>query len=96
MSGEWPVPETAVEPADRPAPGCPYCDRPFTTPRLRDLHVGEIHPGACTPGEWKAYEEARAAERDDLFTYHINVVIALGVIYALMVLALMVLLGGKF
>ncbi len=89
------VTPTTLVPADADvAARCPYCERPFVEERLRDLHVGETHRERCTDTERETYEQAREAERDDLFTYHIYVVIALGLIYALMVLGLMVLLSG--
>lgn len=88
------VPDTRVPAAADVAAHCPYCERPFGQERLRDLHVGERHRETCTDTERETYERAREAERDDLFTYHIYVVIALGLIYAFMVLGLMVLLSG--
>ncbi len=95
MTSQYPTPETEVPPGDHPAAWCPHCDRPFRGTRLRNLHVGETHADACSDEELAAYEAAREAERDDLFTYHFRVVMTLGVTYAIMVLVLMVLLGGK-
>ncbi|MHB9286586.1 hypothetical protein ACKVMT_06050 [Halobacteriales archaeon Cl-PHB] len=95
MTDQYPTPETEVPRGDHAAGRCPYCDRPFRTTRLKKLHVGEIHADESTDEEWATYEDAREAERDDLFTYHFRVVITLGVTYAIMVLVLMVLLGGK-
>lgn len=86
-------PETHVPAGDTPV-RCPYCDRPFRTDRDRALHLGETHADACTDEERAAYDEARTAEADDLFYYHLRVVAALGVIYALTVLAYMVVLGS--
>lgn len=94
MAGSGPVPETEVPAGAEPTARCPYCDRPFVDEHLRALHVGEVHAGACSDADREAYERAREAERDDLFTYHINVVIALGLVYAIMVIGLMVLLSG--
>lgn len=94
MAGEPPVPATDVPPDVEPAARCSHCDRPFVSRRLRDLHAGEVHRDGLSEDERAAYERAREAERDDLFTYHINVVIALGLIYAVMVIGLMVLLSG--
>lgn len=79
-----------VEPAGR----CPYCQRPFPTERRLSLHLGEIHEDVLTDSEQAAYEEALAAERDDLFYFHMKVVVVLGVLYALTVLLYMVALGS--
>lgn len=74
---------------------CPHCDRPFTEQDARDLHVGETHFEACSDAERDAYEAAREAERDDLFYFHIRVVAALGVLYAVTVLLYMLALGSN-
>jgi hypothetical protein len=89
-----PAPETAVRANETVAATCPYCDRPFASSSARDLHVGEVHDGPCDPDEQEAYERARAAERDDLFYYHLRVVVALGVLYAVTVLVYMIALGS--
>jgi hypothetical protein len=87
-------PETTVRADETVAAACPHCERPFAAVEARDLHVGEVHGAACSPGEWDAYEAAREAERDDLFYYHLRVVAALGVLYAVTVLVYMVALGS--
>lgn len=84
--------ETDVPAGETPADSCPYCDRPFRTERLRTLHVGEQHPDACTDEELGAYREARERERDDLFTFHFQVVFAVGFVYFVLVLLLVILL----
>jgi hypothetical protein len=66
---------------------CPYCDRPFASDRLRAIHLGEVHPGACTDAERAAYERALDEEGDELFRYHVKVIAALvvltfGLVYA--------------
>jgi hypothetical protein len=76
-----PDPETSIPDAESPAAVCPYCGRPFRTGRRRTLHVGEVH-GDCTPEERAAYEDAREAEGDDLFVFHLKVLFALGAVYA--------------
>ncbi|MFB6304419.1 MAG: DNA-binding protein [Haloferacaceae archaeon] len=96
MTRATPDPEFDV-PADRPpAARCRYCDRPFADERARDLHRGEVHPERCTEAELEAYEAARSAEREDLFYFHLKTVVALGVLYAAMVLLYMVALGSGF
>ncbi|MFB6161595.1 MAG: DNA-binding protein [Haloferacaceae archaeon] len=91
-----PAPDPAVEvsPDRPPAARCPYCDRPFRTERAWALHLGEVHPGACTDEEAAAHERARAAERDDLFYFHLKAIAALGSVYALTVVLYMVALGS--
>ena len=95
MNARSRTPETRVPPGDSPAARCQHCDRPFRTEHLKRLHVGEEHPDAATDSERSEYESALEIERDDLFTYQLRVVIALGVTYAMMVIVLMVLLGGN-
>ncbi len=66
------VPESDTNPVR-----CPYCDRPFTSLRLRDLHVGEEHAGTMTDAEAERYEEAVDTESDELFVLHLKVVAGL-------------------
>ncbi|AZH27127.1 DNA-binding protein [Haloplanus aerogenes] len=83
-----------VPPDATVAATCPYCGRPFASTDARDLHVGEVHGAACSAAERADYEAAHEAERDALFYYHLRVVAALGVLYALTVLLYMVALGS--
>ena len=69
-------------PGDESPVRCPECGRPFRTERLRALHLGEFHPANCTDEQRDAYEEAREAEREALFVYHLKVVVALVAVYA--------------
>jgi hypothetical protein len=85
-------PETTV-PADSDADRCPYCDQPFPEGSRLALHVGERHGDACTDAEWTAYESARDEEGDELFMYHLRVIAALGVLYAVLVLVYMIVLA---
>jgi len=85
------VPETAVPPGETPAARCRHCGRPFPDEAGWALHVGEVHPDALDAAEREAYEAADAAERDDLFVYHMKVVVALGLLYSVAVLGYMVL-----
>lgn len=81
-----PVPETDasdVDDVDR----CPYCDRPFKTGRQRALHVGEAHADRATPGERAVHERALADERDELYFFHMKVVVALGILYSSFVIS---------
>lgn len=83
-----------MPPSATVAEWCPHCGRPFASAAARDLHVGEAHESACSAAERDAYEAAHDAERADLFYYHLRVVAALGVLYALTVLLYMVALGS--
>jgi hypothetical protein len=71
---------------------CPRCDRPFRRERQRDLHLGEAH-GDLSPAEQETFEEADQAEEDDLFFFHLKVVIALGVLYSSTVLLYTAIVG---
>jgi len=86
--------ETAVPDGDAPAGRCPHCDRPFPDESGLRLHVGEVHDGAADDDETAAYEAAREAERDDLFFFHLRVVIYLGLLYSFGVVLYMVALGS--
>jgi hypothetical protein len=86
-------PETRVADDETPAARCPYCDRPFTDERLRDIHVGDAHSEACTDEERAAADAATEDEGDDLFVYHLQVIAALVGVYAAMVLLYMVVLA---
>lgn len=86
--------ETDVYPDESVAAVCPHCGRPFAETAARDLHVGEVHPEACSPAEQADYEAAREAEHDELFYFHLRVVVALGILYAVTVLLYMVVLGS--
>ncbi|WP_135854246.1 DUF7410 domain-containing protein [Halorussus salinus] len=69
-------------PDDEEPPRCPHCQRPFRTDQLRALHVGEFHAADCTDDQREAYDEAREAEREELFVYHLKVVAGLVAVYA--------------
>ena len=91
-----PDPPLDVPAGRTPAARCPYCDRPFDAERSRDLHVGERHAAEATAAELDAHEDATEAERDELFFYHVKVVVALGVIYSAVVILYMAALGSGF
>lgn len=86
------LPETTIEDGETPAASCRYCDRPFKTERAHALHL-EMHRGEWTVSEADAYEQAEDDETDDLFVFHLQVVAALGLLYAGFVLAYMVVLA---
>jgi hypothetical protein len=85
-------PETTVPPDEDPEV-CPYCDRAFRAADTLALHVGERHADVQSEAERAAHESAREAEGDDLFMYHLRVIAALGVLYAVLVLLYMIVLA---
>ncbi len=89
-------PPVSVPGGETPTATCPYCDRPFTSDRARDLHLGEVHDDELDTVQCDAVEMAREAERDDLFLFHIKTVMALGVIYTAMVILYMVAIQSGF
>jgi hypothetical protein len=89
-------PDIDVPEEEPPTTRCQYCGRPFDSDRARDLHVGRRHDGEATETELSAYEAAEESERDELFFYHIKIVVSLGVIYAVLVIVYMAALGSGF
>lgn len=86
-----PQPVTVV---DEPgAVRCDHCGRPFPDEHLLRLHRGERHLAALTDAERAAYESARDEETEELFLFHLKVIAAIGVLYALFVVVYMVVLG---
>lgn len=83
-SADWEVP-AGEDPAR-----CPRCGRPFRREQYRDLHLAEHDLDSLSEPERAAYQAAREAEDDDLFLFHLKVVGALAVLYAVLVLAYMV------
>ncbi len=75
MSDEYHIPR------DEAPARCPYCDRPFRTPDVRALHIGERHPDRATDDEQSAYDAARDAESDAMFIFHLKVIAALILTY---------------
>lgn len=82
------TPEVRVPDGETP-PRCPYCARPFRTERLRALHLGDVHAEDCTADQREEYDEAREAEREDLFIFHLKVVAGLVAVYAVLLLSYM-------
>ncbi|WP_158059224.1 DUF7410 domain-containing protein [Halorussus halophilus] len=82
------VPETELIVPDDDSPArCPYCHRPFRTERFLALHLGDDHADSWTDAEQEAYEDAREAEADALFIYHLKIVAALVGLYAFFFMA---------
>ena len=94
MSQPTPEPEIDIPRDETPVAQCQYCGRPFQSERACALHLGEVHAAECTVEEKTAYEEATEAERDDLFYFHMKVVVALGSVYGITVLVYMIALGS--
>lgn len=87
-----PTPETRAD--GKYVTRCPYCTRPFPSDHLRALHVGDVHPDACTDAELADTEAAREEEVEELFLFHLRVIGAIGLLYAVLVLVYMVVLAG--
>lgn len=81
---DWDVP-----PDEEPV-RCPKCGRPFRREQYRDLHLGDHDRESLSPLEREAHRAARDAEDDDLFLFHLKIVGALAILYAVLVLAYMV------
>ncbi|MFB6185373.1 MAG: hypothetical protein ABEI06_09680 [Halobacteriaceae archaeon] len=64
-----------------PACLCQYCDRPFKTQHLHDLHLGEEHYDQLTEDELAAYQEALRIEKNDLFIFHLKVIASLVLLF---------------
>jgi hypothetical protein len=73
--------EMAVPPDATPSAHCPYCGRPFATERLCALHLGDAHQDEWTEKESEEHEAAYSDESDELFIYHLKMIIALVVIF---------------
>lgn len=81
---DWDVP-----PDEEPV-RCPKCGRPFRREQYRDLHLGDHDRDSLSALEREAHRAARDAEDDDLFLFHLKIVGALAILYAVLVLAYMV------
>ncbi len=73
-------PPTTSVPDGTEATHCPHCERPFSTERLRAIHLGEVHADRLTESERERYEEAIDDEADELFIFHLKVVAAIVVL----------------
>lgn len=91
-----PDPDVDVPADQTPAAHCRICGRPFRSEQVLALHLGETHPRECTDDEMAAYADAKAEEQDELFYFHLKTGVALGAIYAVVVLLYMVALGSGF
>lgn len=86
-------PETVVLESDPPATYCPYCNQPFDTDQTCALHVGETHQDVWTDVEETAYEDALAAEDDELWVYTMKTVVGLALLYGVFMIAYIIALG---
>jgi hypothetical protein len=69
--------EMAVPSDETPSAHCPYCGRPFATEQLCVLHLGDSHQDEWTDMEREEHEDAYKTESDELFIYHLKVIIVL-------------------
>jgi hypothetical protein len=77
-------------PTDEDPIRCPRCGRPFRREQYRDLHLADHDLESLSELEREAHRAARDAEDDDLFLFHLKIVAALAILYAVLVLAYMV------
>lgn len=76
-----PTPTIDVPADETPSARCPYCDRPFPSAHLLDLHLGESHAEVVTDDERERYDAAFDEEGDELFIYHLKIIAALVVLF---------------
>ncbi|WP_435119769.1 DUF7410 domain-containing protein [Halolamina sp. C58] len=69
---------------------CPYCDRPFSDDRAHDLHLGEKHGERLGESERTRYEDASEEEEEEIFIFHIKMVVLIGIMWAAVVMLYMV------
>lgn len=69
---------------------CPYCDRPFSSDRTHDLHLGEKHEQRLAESERTRYEDASQEEEEEIFIFHIQMVVLIGILWAAVVMLYMV------
>lgn len=86
-------PAFSVPDGEEPAATCGRCGRPFPTTAHHDLHLGEAHADELTDAERDRVVAAREAETDELFVYHLKVIVTLAGLYAALVLVAMVVLS---
>lgn len=87
-------PETDVPIGETPKTSCPYCDRPFRNEHLLSLHIGQSHWDESTEDEREAYEEAYESETDELFVFHLKVIVGLTMLYFTFALTYALVLSG--
>lgn len=73
--------EMAIPSDETPAARCPYCGRPFATEQLCILHLGDSHRDEWTEIEQDEHEDAYKTESDELFIYHMKVIITLVILF---------------
>ena len=74
-SSQYEVPDEAT------THSCPYCDRPFRTERLRQLHVGLDHPELIDDDERVAFQDAYLDENEEIGLFRLKVLAVLVLIY---------------
>lgn len=68
-------------PPDAPAHDCPYCEAVIPTDELLTLHVGIEHEDRATEAELEAYEDTFERESNQVFIYHLKVIVMVVAIY---------------
>lgn len=75
------TPTIEVPDGETPAARCSYCERPFRSTHLLDLHLGEEHGDVVSEDERERFNAAYDEEGDELFIYHLKVIAALVLLF---------------
>ena len=88
---EQPIhPDVRLSDSHKNVQQCPYCDRPFSSDRTHDLHLGEKHAEQLGETERVRYEDASEEEEEEIFIFHIKMVVLIGILWAAVVMLYMV------
>lgn len=68
-------------PPDAPAHECPYCEVVLPEQELLELHVGVEHEDDATDAELEAFEDTFERESNQVFIYHLKVIVLVVAIY---------------
>lgn len=68
-------------PPDAPAHDCPYCEAVLPEQELLELHVGVEHEDEATDDELEAFEDTFEGESNQVFIYHLKVIVMVVAIY---------------
>lgn len=68
-------------PPDAPAHECPYCEAVLPERDLFELHVGVEHENEATDAELEAFEDTFEQESNQVFIYHLKVIVLVVAIY---------------
>jgi hypothetical protein len=75
------TPAIDVPDNETPSALCSYCERPFSSEHLLDLHLGEEHDDVISEEERERFQAAYDDEGDELFVYHLKIIAALVLLF---------------